>query len=98
MGRRIIKGGDPVGFIQVSKDNWLPVDQLLFVLTTTGRTADAIRGAYREDNRVLDLTKGKKMRSQLIMKNGLMVLTPLKPSTIIDRISFWIVQKGDTQA
>jgi len=98
MGVRRIKGGDPVGFIEVSGGNSLPIDQLLFILTTDGRSADRIRMAYREDNRVLDLTKGKKMRSQLIMKNGLMVLTPIKPDTIISRITYWLIERGKAQA
>lgn len=89
-----IKGGIHAGFINVADKVWLSIERILIVMTSKGRTAANYRGAFRDADRCYDFTSGRKTLSQIILNNGVMVLTPISPELVIKKITEWNFIKG----
>lgn len=82
--------GDMRGFIQISVGNYIPIENIHMVLTYASRKGAAMRRSYKAHNKLLDLTRGKKAKSMLLLKDSwYLVICHYRADTMASRISQW---------
>jgi regulator of extracellular matrix RemA (YlzA/DUF370 family) len=82
--------GDMKGFIQVSMGNYIPIEDIHMILTYKSRRSVAMRKSYGANGKVLDLTKGKKAKSMILLKDSwYLVICGYGTDTLAARVSQW---------
>jgi len=82
--------GDMKGFIQVSMGNYIPIEDIHMILAYQSRKSAAMRKSYGANGKVLDLTKGKKAKSMILLKNSwYLVICAYRADTLANRVSQW---------
>ena len=75
-------------FILVSMGNYISTDDVRFVFAYNGSTVskEMYRAAGAE-NRLVNLTRGKAVRSLIVLSDNTVVATPVKASTVIKKLN-----------
>lgn len=89
-----IEDSDRYGWIQLSLGNWIPISDIKFVLTARSNQAAAFRNKWRKHGRPIYRFAGKmKMRSMIITRSNELLLSKFNPTTIINRMEYWFVDR-----
>lgn len=75
-------------FIFVSMGNYISTDDVRFVFAYNGSTISktTFQSAH-EGNRLVNLTRGKAVRSLIVLNDNTVIATPLKAATVIKKLN-----------
>ena len=71
--------------ITIGKDNFIPRAKIIAFLYPESSPIKRTISDLREINKVIDATRGKKTRSVILLDNGFLVLSTVKPSTLAEK-------------
>ncbi|MBR1373942.1 DUF370 domain-containing protein [bacterium] len=75
-------------FILVSMGNYISTDDVRFVLAYNGSTVSKeMYKAAGAESRLVNLTRGKAIRSLIVLSDNTVVATPVKASTVIRKLN-----------
>lgn len=77
----------PLRFIQVGFGNGVCANQILAVLAPSSAPNQRLLAAARQENRFMDTTCGRGVRSLLVMLDGRVIGTAVKPATMLRRLN-----------
>lgn len=72
-------------FINIGLGNFVPSDHLIAIVSPESAPIKRLIQDARDKGLVVDSTYGRRTRAVLVMDSGQLVLSPIQPSTIIDR-------------
>jgi len=73
------------GLLNVGLDNMISTDEVVALARPDSLPIKQLVGAAEENNRLIDLTRGRKRRSVIVTKSGYVVLSPLRTPTLAER-------------
>jgi regulator of extracellular matrix RemA (YlzA/DUF370 family) len=71
--------------INVGLDNLVAKDEIVVIARPDSAPVKRLIAAYERENRVINLTRGRRTRAVLFTASGYVVLTPLRPKTLAER-------------
>jgi regulator of extracellular matrix RemA (YlzA/DUF370 family) len=75
------------GSINVGYGNLVRPDRVVAILEAKSLPVKRLRDRAVEENRLIDATAGRKMRSLIVLDSGHVVLSALSPQAVDDRIA-----------
>ncbi len=77
---------EKIKFLSIGFNNYISTEKIVAIAgTNTNPIKKAIRQA-KSDNRLIDCTMGKKVKSAIFMDNGSIVLSAIAPLTLAQRL------------
>lgn len=73
------------GLLNVGLDNMVSKDEIVAIARPDSLPIKEMIQAYDDQNRLIDLTRGRKRRAVLVTRSGYVVLSPLRTPTLADR-------------
>lgn len=73
------------GLLNVGLDNMVSKDEIVAIARPDSLPIKEMIQAYDEQNRLIDLTRGRKRRAVLVTRSGFVVLSPLRTPTLAER-------------
>lgn len=73
--------------VRIGPSTYLNPDEVLYIMPSTGATAQKIYNEAKEKDQVLNMTRGKAKKSLIILKSGLVILSDFLPDTMYNKIS-----------
>ena len=73
------------GLLNVGLDNMVSKDEIVAIARPDSLPIKEMIQAYDEQNRLIDLTRGRKRRSVIVTSSGFVVLSPLRTPTLAER-------------
>lgn len=77
--------------IPIGHDSFLPVNKILAILSRETRAIKPIISKAELNHRLIDATKGRKLRTVILTTDNYVVLSAITPRTIADRLN----EEGD---
>lgn len=71
--------------LNVGLDNMVSKDEVVAIARPDSLPIKEMIQAYDDQNRLIDLTRGRKRRSVIVTSSGFVVLSPLRTPTLSDR-------------
>jgi hypothetical protein len=75
--------------VHVGFDNFVPINRVIAVLSRSSPPSEPIKRMIdqgKAEGKVIDMTRGRKTKTVLIMDSGHIVLTAIAPETIVGRL------------
>ena len=72
-------------FINIGYGNLVLIEKLVAIIKPTSSPIKKVRAEARKTGRLIDATLGRKTRSVIFMESEHIVLSSLKPETIMER-------------
>ncbi len=75
-----------LNFLSIGFNNYISVEKIIAI---TGTNTNPIKKNIRQaksENRLIDCTMGKKVKSAIFMENGTIVLSAIAPLTLYQRL------------
>lgn len=73
--------------IKISRDLYIPIDNIGYYVGYTSNSVKKKVREMRKENKVLDMTCGKKINSAIFLKSGEVILSSVALETIHSRFS-----------
>jgi len=73
------------GLLNVGLDNMVSKKEIVAIARPDSLPIKEMIQAYDEQNRLIDLTRGRKRRSVIVTSSGFVVLSPLRTPTLAER-------------
>ncbi len=73
--------------LQVGFNNAVKINRILAVVNPGSSPARKLKEEVRQENKIIDVTEGRRTRSILILDTGHLVLSSVQPDTITQRLS-----------
>ncbi len=73
------------GLLNVGLDNMVSKDEIVAIARPDSLPIKEMIQTYDDQNRLIDLTRGRKRRAVLITRSGYVVLSPLRTPTLAER-------------
>ncbi len=73
------------GLLNVGLDNMVSKDEIVAIARPDSLPIKEMIQAYDAQNRLIDLTRGRKRRAVLVTRSGYVVLSPLRTPTLAER-------------
>lgn len=73
------------GIINVGLDNLVAKKEIVAIARPDSFPVRRLIDAYKKEDKVIDLTRGRKTRSVIFTKSGYVVLSPLRSPTLAER-------------
>jgi regulator of extracellular matrix RemA (YlzA/DUF370 family) len=73
------------GLLNVGLDNMVSKDEIVAIARPDSLPIKEMIQAYDEQDRLIDLTRGRKRRAVLVTRSGYVVLSPLRTPTLAER-------------
>jgi len=73
------------GLLNVGLDNMVSKDEIVAIARPDSLPIKEMIQEYDNQNRLIDLTRGRKRRAVLITRSGYVVLSPLRTPTLAER-------------
>ncbi len=71
--------------LNVGLDNRVSKSEIVVIAQPDSLPMKQMVNAAAEDNRLIDLTRGRKRRSMIVTKSGFVLLSPLRTPTLAER-------------
>ena len=71
--------------LNVGLDNMVSKDEIVAIARPDSLPIKEMIQAYDDQNRLIDLTRGRKRRSVIVSSSGYVILSPLRTPTLADR-------------
>lgn len=72
--------------LNIGFGNTVMVERIIAVINTGSSPARKLKEAAKKDNKLVDVTEGRRTRSILVMDSNHVVLSSVQPDTISQRI------------
>ena len=73
------------GLLNVGLDNMVSKNEIVAIARPDSLPIKEMIQAYDDQNRLIDLTRGRKRRSVIVTSSGYVILSPLRTPTLADR-------------
>lgn len=71
--------------IAIARENFLPRARVIGIFFNDSNPMRALISEKRDEKKLVDATRGRKTRSLILLDNGYLVLSPVKPETLVDK-------------
>lgn len=78
---------EPKDFIDVGMGNFLLMRNTLAIIDAQSEPSKKLMRAAKEQGKFMDMTRGKKTHSYIVMQGGYIASSMLLPATIVRRVS-----------
>lgn len=78
---------EPKDFIEAGMGNFILMKNIIAIVDSQSEPSKKLMRAAKQQGKSLDLTKGKKTHSYIILQGGYVAASMLVPSTIVRRIT-----------
>jgi regulator of extracellular matrix RemA (YlzA/DUF370 family) len=75
----------PVSFLSVGYDNYVATDRIVAVVGCSSAPIRRLIQESRQTGKLLDATQGRRMRSVVLLDNGVVVTSALSQETLVRR-------------
>lgn len=68
--------------ISVSRDNFIPRSRIVGIFFIDSSPMKNLISDLRDERKLIDATRGRKTRSAILLDNGFLILSNIKPETL----------------
>ncbi|MFB6286764.1 MAG: DUF370 domain-containing protein [Candidatus Bipolaricaulia bacterium] len=73
--------------LNIGLDNMVSTDEVVAIARPDSLPIKQLVNASDEQNKLIDLTRGRKRRSVIVTKSGYVILSPLRTPTLAERFT-----------
>ena len=77
----------PVSFLSVGYDNFIVTERIVAIVGCSSAPIRRLIQEGRQAGKLLDATQGRRMRSVVLMDNGILITSALSQETLVRRAS-----------